>query len=237
MNPVSRLWVSAPASAGHVDVDGRLLSRRLGRVMGGTVLALGPALIFAQYAIVHGHGERSFINLVPLFALLWVSAGVAAWAGRVFGASNAARAVFADDAFAVASYVVPAVGVAVAAPLSLQAVVGAPFWLVGAVSGDFGLAESFDGWVAFALSGTVHVHVAFAVVLGLAAARVARGDVDARASLTVPVLLSFFPGAILLFPPVLVWITGAILRRWFLGRARQWKRDDDALPGALKTAG
>ncbi len=221
--------VSQPASAGRIDVDSRLFARRLGRVMGGGVLALGPALVFAQYGLTHADRATSLFNLVPLIALLWISAAIARAVGQRFGRSNAARAVFVDDAFAVASYVVPAVGIALVAPLSLQALVGAPFWLVGVVTDNADLRQGFDGWVAFALAGTLHVHIAFAVVLGLAARRLALGSADDKVPLTLPVMLSFFPGAILLFPPVLVWVTGALLRKLFIARVQRWKLDDDAL--------
>lgn len=227
--------VAAPSSSfaatARQPVGSSLLAERLARVAGGTVLALGPVLVVAQYVVVHFVLERrdSILKTAPLLAALWVFAFVAAAAARRFGRSVVARGIFDDDAFAVASYVVPAVGVALIAPLSLQDLIGLPFWFGGVVTGNDDIVRAFDAWVMFALYGTLHVHVVFALAMGLAAWRFARGDDVKRVALWPAVLFSLVPGVILLFPPLLVWGTGVLVSKIFLARARTWRADDAQL--------
>lgn len=247
MNVSSPFSVSQPVSAGVVDDDtaSPLLGRRLARVAAGGVLALGPGLVLVQRVVLHELQLRdAAFSLIPLIALLWVAAGVAFVVAGRFGRSAAALSVFDADGFARASFAVPALGVALAGPLSLHALVGVPVWLAGVALGDHGMtgatlyevvtaaAEAFDEWVSLALVGTVHVHIAFAIALMLGAFQVASGVVVRKIELWPSVVLSFVPGIIILFPPVVVWVTGLLLSRLFLRRAARWFVDDSAVsPG------
>jgi hypothetical protein len=208
-----------------------LLGRRLARVAFGIVLSLSPVIVLAGWLARgrrddDGAGLASVLTTPPLIALVWISAfAMAVVVGRI-GRSRAALAVADIDAFATASYVVPAVGVALAGPLSLHAVVGLPLWALGVLTGDPSLVGSFDFWVGLSLWGTVHVHVAFAVAMLLAARKVAAGDVGARVTLWPSVLLSAFPGLFMIFPPFLVLGTGAVVSKAFLAAARAWRHGD-----------
>jgi hypothetical protein len=215
--------VSLPVAAlraPHLASD--LLGRRLARVAFGIVLALAPVIVLVGW---HARGTTP-LTTAPLIALVWAAAlamGVAF--GRV-GRSRAALAVLDTDALATDSYVVPAVGVAFAGPLSVHAVFGLPVWAVGVLTDDHALVEGFDFWVGLSLYGTIHVHLAFAVAMAVAAGKLAAGDVGAEVRLWPAVLLSAFPGILLIFPPFLVLGTGAVVAQAFLAAARAWRRGD-----------
>lgn len=204
---------TAPASA--------LLSRRLARVVfGGSLIAL-PALLGVGWVLARDL-TGSFevprnLGLLNL-GLVWLLAAAAAVAARHAAQLSAVRGIFGDDAFATASIVVPAVGVAFVVPISLQAAVGAPFALLA--------DANFDGWLGFALGGTALAHVAFACTMGWSALKLARGHDVRRVVLWPAVVLSFLPGIILLFPPILVWVTGLVVSQGFLRRARRWQQAD-----------
>ena len=220
--------VCEPASTGRSITGGSpRLGRRLGRVAAGGVLALGPLIVSAQAAVVHALDRAPLLTTAPLIAVLWLSAFVAWQLARRFGRSNAALAFFDDDAFASACFVVPAIGVALAGPLSLHATIGLPLWIVGVVMGDPGAINAFDGYVVLALVGTVHVHVLFALILATAALATSKGQ-PAKVPLWPCVLAATVPGLLLLFPPVLVWVTGLAISRLYLRRAARWFDDDSA---------
>ena len=197
-----------------------LLARRLSRVVFGSSLLVLPVLLTISFGLV-GEPRSTNVGLSGL-AAVWLLSLVGAVAGKLAGRLLPVRAVFGDDAFASASIVVPAVGLAVVAPISLQAAVGAPLALLA--------GADFDGWMAFAIGGTVHVHLAFAVSMGLAAMRLARGHDVRRVALWPAVVLSFIPGALIGFPPLLVWVSGWAISRGFLGLARGWIANDDDAP-------
>ncbi|MBM4279236.1 MAG: hypothetical protein FJ137_00255 [Deltaproteobacteria bacterium] len=209
-------------------VSSALLGRRLARVGFGAVLALAPAIVAAGWL---SRGE-SVLHTAPLIALVWVAAALVAVVAGRFGRSRAALAQFDAGAFAVASFVAPAVGVAVAGPLSLHASIGLPLWLLGVLTEDPSLVGSFDYWVGLSLWGTLHVHFAFAIAMALAARRLAAGDHATRVRVWPAVLLSVVPGILLIFPPFLVLGTGIILAEAFLAVARAWWRDDQAMAAA-----
>jgi hypothetical protein len=205
-------------------VSSSLLGRRLARVGFGAVLALAPVIVGAGWL---SRGDSPW-HAAPLLALVWLAAAVVGGVTGRFGRSPAALALFDAEAFAVASFVVPAVGVAVAGPLSLHATVGLPLWLLGLLTEEPSLLGGFDYWVGLSLWGTLHVHVAFAVAMGLAARRLAGGDRAARVRLWPAVLLSVVPGILLIFPPFLVLGTGLMLAEGFLACGRAWLDDDRA---------
>jgi hypothetical protein len=183
--------------------------------------------VIAQTAIVHELDRDPVLTIAPLIALLWIAALLAFRLARRFGRSNTALAFFDDDAFAVSSFVVPAIGLGLVGPLSLHAIVGLPVWFFGVVTGTSSV-DAFDGYVIFALFGTVHVHLLFTLFLAFAARQAAIGEAPARIPLWPAVLASLVPGLIILFPPVLVYITGYALSRSYLRRAAHWFDDDAA---------
>lgn len=203
-----------------------LLGRRLSRIAFGVVLSLSPVIVLVAW---HARGDAdaySVLTTAPLIALVWAAAlAMASVVGRL-GRSRAALAVADSDAFATASYVVPAVGVALAGPLSVHAIFGLPLWALGVLTDDHGLVEGFDFWVGLSLWGTIHVHLAFAGAMAFAARKLAAGDVGARVLLWPSVLLSAFPGILLIFPPFLVLGTGAVVSQAFLAAGRAWQRGD-----------
>ncbi|MDP2345422.1 MAG: hypothetical protein Q8O67_31045 [Deltaproteobacteria bacterium] len=229
MSVTSSVIVSQSFSSGRSHTEGsELLGRRLGRVAAGGVLALGPLIVLAQASITYALDRDPVLSTAPLIALLWVAAFFAFRLARRFGRSNSARAFFDDDGFAVSSFVVPAIGVALAGPISTHTLFALPVWLFNVVTGHIHDSVAFDGYVAFALAGTVHVHLLFAIILGLAAQQAAKGEAPAKIPLWPSVLASCFPGLMILFPPVLVYVTGFALSRLFLKRAARWFDDDAA---------
>jgi hypothetical protein len=209
------------------SVPSALLGRRLGRVGTGAVLVLSPAIVAMQCAAISATTVRSETawGTVPLIAIVWIAAlGTGALAAR-FGRSPAALELFDARSFSVASFVVPAVGVALAGPLTLHALFGAPFWLAGVVTGDPSQIHFFDAWVALSLVGTIHVHIAFAVAMAIAAAKLAV-SAPAEVALWPSVLVSVVPGLLLIFPPFVVWVTGVIVSQAFLRAAARWRAGD-----------
>jgi hypothetical protein len=128
-----------------------------------------------------------------------------------------ARRFFDDDDLARASFVLPALGLALLGPISLHALVLA----VPAV-----LGENADEWLVFAFAGTLHAHVAFALSMVVEALHVADDGQRRKVVLWPAVLISFVPGALIVFPPVLVWVCGLIVSRAFMARAVRWYRAD-----------
>ncbi len=221
--PTLPLPATAMAIGVNVDIDRSVRAGRVARVVGGGVLAVGPVLVGAQLlAADAAGGSAAQVSTVPALLLVWLAALVSGRLAFAFARSAAADRVFSVDALPVASFVVPAVGVALVAPLSLHGVVGAVLWAVGALTGNDDLTHAFDYWVVLSLWGTVHVHVAFAFAMALAARRAADGD-DDRVTLWPAVLLSLVPGLILVFPPLLVWGTGYAVSRSFMLRAARWR--------------
>jgi len=198
------------------------LGRRLARVVFGGSLIAVPPLLWAGWIMVRGADPASREvphNLALLnLAVVWLVAAVAAVVASRAARLSVVRGTFGDDAFATASIVVPAVGVALVVPISLQAVVGAPLALAA--------GANFDRWMGFALGGTALAHVAFALAMGWSALKVARGHDVHRVALWPAVVLSLFPGIIIVFPPVLVWVTGLMVSQGFLHQARRWLADD-----------
>jgi hypothetical protein len=213
---------SAPVGIMAEAPPSRRFARRMSRVVfGGSLIAL-PPLLWAGWMMAHSADPASRYvphNLALLnLAMVWLVAIAAAVVARQAARLSVVRGIFGDDAFATASIVVPAVGVALVVPISLQAVVGAPFALLA--------GANFDSWLGFALGGTALAHVAFAFAMGWSALKVARGHDVRRVVLWPAVVLSFLPGIIILFPPILVWVTGLVVSQGFLRRARRWLADD-----------
>lgn len=221
-HPEAQAVPSAPVGLMAEAPPSPRLARRMSRVVfGGSLIAL-PVLLGVGWLLVARAQPTVFdwphnVGLLNL-ALVWLLATVAAFAARQAARLSVVRGIFGDDAFATASIVVPAVGVALVVPISLQAAVGAPFALLA--------DANFDSWLGFALGGTALAHVAFAFAMGWSALKVARGHDVRRVALWPAVVLSFLPGIILVFPPVLVWVTGLVVSQGFLRRARVWLADD-----------
>jgi hypothetical protein len=224
----SSVWVPLEAG-GPTASAASMLSRRAGRIAFGTVLILGMAA--EVYGAVRGPGawawvSRSFAHdevhgwthSGPLLALTWLVALVAYAVVRL--AVRAAAPPPRDDALLRESLVVPAVGIALALPLTIH---GLFFLLVG---GDFG------EWVAASVALVGLAHLVFALTFGMHAAQLARGEprMTIRRVFWWSVCASLVPGALFLLPEILTAITGLFVLpvlHMFDALAR---RDRDALP-------
>lgn len=200
-----------------------LLARRAIRVGFGQGLLVGAVVAVGAWVTAEALPGAVPHNVAWAGVLgAWVWALLGAGLARLLVAMPAVRRWLGDEGLARASFVVPAVGLAVVGPISSQALVATVPLLMG---------ENVDGWIVFALGGTLHVHVAFAIAMGAMAWRISLGRGDVRATLWPAVLLSLIPGAILVFPPALVWITGFVVSGAFAKQARQWFLDDQRAPG------
>jgi len=219
-----RMAIRAPIPTESVAIlatppPSRRLVRRAMRV------GLGQGLIVGAVVAVAGWLFASDLDEVPenvFFAGIvgaWVWSGLGALLGRAAVAIPAVRRALGDDGLTRAGFVVPAVGLALVAPISLQALVGVVPVLFGA---------DFDAWAVFAVMGTAHVHIAFAIAMGVLGWRLSRGEVATQATLWPAVLLSLVPGVLIVFPPLLVWGTGLVVSRAFAAEARRWFLDDEA---------
>lgn len=191
----------------------------------GGAIALVACVLSATF-------ERRGDSLVAVLRTAWLAAFVTGVAVRVGAqhlpllASERAR----TNLF-VASYVVPAIGLALTLPLTLHAL----WWWIGD-------AHDFDDWAAIAMVLTGVSHLIFATLLALRAADVARGKPQ---PLSVPVVyVSTVVGGMLPFPilpSAIIAITGLpilpllILMRPFADRERR-RLLAPALPTAIAAA-
>ncbi len=190
-------------------------ARRFGRLTFGLVL-LGAVVVLV---------ERARGGALD-HAALWL-AGI--WAAALVG-GTAARAVAAvwrvPTIGAVPALVVPAVGVALLAPITIQA----PFVFV------LGTVHSFDWWITVAMTWMAPTHLVFAA---LVAAR-ARGLVRGRWTPTprwifgATVMASAIPfAAFFLIPPALVALTGLPILPLLHHMKAVAARDAELLPVAI----
>jgi hypothetical protein len=154
----------------------------------------------------------------PLLAATWLVALVAYGATRlaVWVAAPAPR----GDALLRRSLVVPAVGIALALPLSLHAI---PFLLAG---------EDFREWVCASIAAVGFAHLVFAVTFAMRAGQLADGEprVTIRRIVKWSVIASLVPCGMFLLPEILTAITALFVvpvLHMFDAIAR---RERDALP-------
>lgn len=214
-----RLLPTEPVAVQSSPPPSQRLDRRAARVGFGQGLLVGAVAAAGWFWMVEAQPGPMQPNIAwSGIVVAWAWALLGAGLGRLIVAVPMVRRALGDDGLARASFVVPAVGLAVMAPISLQAVIGALPVLLGA---------NFDAWAVFAVMGTVHVHIAFAIAMGAMAWRLSLGHPTATAALWPAVLLSLMPGGLIVFPPLLVWFTGVAVSRTFATRARQWFLDDE----------
>ncbi len=200
-----------------------VLGRRLARLGFGIALVASPAVWVSAWM-----GSTMERTPWALTSLVWVWLGALATAfvvGRV-GRSRLALRFIDVDAVATTSTVVCALGVAVAGPLTLHALVTSPIWVMSVLTGASSVLEGFNDWVCLSVVGTIHVHLAFAVALARAARRVAAGERGVKVTLWPTVLLSCIPGVLIFFPPLVVWITGFLVATAFVKAAEAWHEKD-----------
>ena len=174
----------------------RVVAARAARV------AFGAMLIAGAVTVAHGAvtEHRPFgLHQAAWFGVVWASAlaaGLAAWLG-----GHALRIGRDPDQLAGSGLAVPAVGLALLGPLSIHLLL-VP-WL--------GTLRDFDQWVIASLIITGTAHLALAVMSGIRAYQLARGDtaLTVRTIYGVVVLVSCIPFVVLyLIPPILVALTG-----------------------------
>jgi len=190
-------------------------ARRAGAGQGLVMGALGTivAWFVAEAAPGPVADNVAFIGI----GVSWLLALIMGAAAGAVVQRGLARRFFDDDDLARASFVLPALGLALLGPISLHAVVLAVPALLG---------ENADGWLVFAFAGTIHAHVVFALAMVVEALHVADDGQRRRVVLWPAVLISFVPGALIVFPPVLVWVCGLIVSRAFMRLAIGWYRAD-----------
>jgi hypothetical protein len=207
-----------------------ILGRRAGRIAFGTMLILG--MVGITIRVMHGQDAWStfggpfapdahvrHLDATRSLAGFWIMAVVAYALVRfaVWWIAPAPR----GDALLRASLIVPAVGLALALPLTLHAL-----WF--AMTGG-----NFDAWVRLSVAVVGFAHVVFALTFGMRAAQLTR---TSRPTMTIgsiflwSVCASVIPWGLLFLPETLTLITGvAILPVLHLFDAIA-RREREALP-------
>lgn len=199
------------------------LVRRARRSGFGQGLVLGGVGTIAAWVLAEMAPGRIPDNVAFVgIGLTWLLAFALAAVAGVVVRSATAREVVGDDGLGRASFVLPALGLALVGPISLHALVGVVPAMLGA---------NVDSWLVFAFGGTIHAHFVFALAMVSAAIHVADTGRAERIPLWPAVLMSLIPGAIIVFPPFLVWVCGLIVSRAFMARAVRWYRADHADDG------
>lgn len=173
---------------------GRIIARRAARIAFGAALAVGMALNVE--AAEHAHGAATAHG----FCIMWLCAIAAAGitALLVLWASPAPR----GDSLLHASLVVPAVGLALALPLTIHLLF---FLLIG---GD---ARGFGEWVGVSVRVVGLAHLVFAALFALRAhglAETARPRMSIAELSAWTVLASAVPLGWLVIPEAVTLITG-----------------------------
>jgi hypothetical protein len=195
-----------------------VLVRRARRVGFGQGLVLGGVGTIAAWVLAELAPGRIPDNVAFVgIGMTWLLAFALAAVAGVVVRSAAAREVIGDDGLGRASFVLPALGLSLVGPISLHALVGVVPALLG---------ENVDGWLVFAFGGTMHAHFVFALAMVSDAFLVAGDGKYRRVVLWPAVFISLAPGALLVFPPVLVWMCGLIVSRAFMRLAVRWYRVD-----------
>jgi hypothetical protein len=215
----SGLWVP-PDAGGPITSAANVLGRRAGRIAFGAVLILGMAAqVYGALAASLAVGTvEGLTHSGLLLAATWGLALVAYAAVRL-GVSVAAPAPH-GDAYLRKSLVVPAVGVALALPLSIH---GVGFLVVG---GDFG------SWVAVSLFVTGLAHLVFALTFGMRAAQLARGEarMTIRRIFLWSTCASILPIGFFVIPVILTAVTGLFVLPALHAFDTIALRERDALP-------
>jgi hypothetical protein len=213
--PVAGLRAPPPSSA--------LLGRLLARLACGIALVGSPIVLLSAW--MGSTMERSPWALASI-VWVWLGALISAFIVGRIGRSHLALRLIDVDSVATTSTVVCAFGVAVAGPLTLHALITSPIWIMSALTGASSVMEGFNDWVCLSVVGTLHVHLAFAIALAQAARRIAAGERGVKVTLWPAVVLSCVPGVLIVFPPLVVWITGFVVATVFVKAAEAWHNKD-----------
>lgn len=167
---------------------------RIARIAFGLVLISG-ALYLAQNAVAleRGHGSMHCWRVI---CLAWVAALFAGFVGSVVRDRG--------DRHLIAGYVVPAVGMALMAPLTLHLIVAK------IMSNP---VRSFDDWCFWSVVFVSVAHIVFAILVGVRAAAIVQGrpPISVGTIYIATVTLAGVPGVLLVIPLIIVAITGVPL--------------------------
>ncbi len=216
------------------------LARRAGRIAFGVVLALGM-LVLAVFAIRCGFRTMP-IHAWQLLLGTWLAAfGAAALVRTLTDVAAPPRPTALDeDRHRVAAFVVPAVGLALIAPLTVHLLVVVLLQLDHAMTWHAlrRALERFDDWAVLSLALTGPAHATFALLVGRRATQLARDQIptSVEAIYVASTIAACVPGIVVLLPPVIVALTGLPLLPFLHGMRRVAERDRDprrALPAAI----
>jgi hypothetical protein len=175
--------------------------RRAGMLAAGVVLLVGAGLVFAEVVGLRMFDGDERHRLAYLVLGSWVAAAVAGactYAVVAFNPSASARPVGT-----VGPFTTFCVGAALLAPITVHLIV---------LSLSGWEPRKFAEWAGIALPITATAHIAFAILVGSRAARLAAGRTDAPSVGSIfrtTVVVSAIPfGLLFLMPPALVAVTG-----------------------------
>jgi hypothetical protein len=197
--------------------DGRG-ARSMGRMVFGAIL-IGGAWILVTRRI--GHAP---LHAARVFAGTWALAFIGGWITSML--VSAARPEARD--LGAISYAVPAFGIALLLPLTVQ-------WPIMGMLGWS--AQDFEDWVALAMVITPVAHVAFAGMAATRAYQIAKGRraLSTGTIYVATIVVSGLPYAVMFFiPPALVAITGVAIVP-LLQRMPKWieREETEPLPKAI----
>lgn len=189
------------------------------------------------FETIHGHGVWAWFGgpfsdaetIAPvhaglIIAVTWAAAVIAYALTRlvVWLAAPAPR----GDALLRASLVAPAVGLALALPLSLH---GLYFLMTGG---------QFDDWVRLSVAVVGFAHVVFALTFGMHAAQFARGEprMTIGGIFLWSTCASILPWGIIVIPEILTAITGVFVLPVLYAFDAVARRERDALPSLPRMA-
>lgn len=180
---------------------------RIARIGFGLVLISG-ALFLAQNAVRLERGTAS-MHCWRVIVLAWVAAIFVGFVGSIVPDRS--------DRHRVAGYVMPAVGIALVAPLTLHL-------LVAKLMDN--AERGFDDWCFWSVVFVSVAHVAFAILVGLRAAAIVQGrpPISVGTIYIATVTLAGVPGVLLVIPLVITAITGIPLLPLLYGMERWGER-------------
>lgn len=189
-------------------------------MMAGAVVLVHDVLAFNRdhHAVGDGHAWHAWQVIVAT----WLAATVAALPGLLVKDHG--------DRFRVASYVVPAAGIALLLPLTIHMPIA--LWLSD--------ADGFDIWCVYSGIFVGVAHLAFAIMVGLRArALVERREPIAVSTIYgVAIAMACVPGLLVVLPPMITAATGVPILPllYAMERWTQRERENAALPTATLRA-
>jgi hypothetical protein len=202
-----------------LELPPRSHSHRTGRIAFGLVLCIGM-LVLAGSALSYGFRPMR-IHAWQILGGTWFAAFViGGLASNVAGSMRRRETTELDaDRKRVAAFVVPAVGLALIAPLTIHLVVA----ILLDPASIRTTSDGFDDWASLALLLTGIAHIAFATLVGMRARALARGAIPIIFGITLA--LACIPGIVLVLPPVIVALTGIPIVPFLVRMERMAARD------------